>query len=109
MKIDFLFKLFADQTRLRILNLLAVGKLSVTDITKILGISQPKASRHLAQLRVAGLVDCERNGTRAIYFLAKPHDQFQELLVGHVKKGHFRLIPVVKEDLKRAVLLRKKK
>lgn len=107
MRIDFLFKTFADETRLRILNLLALGELSVTHITKVLDISQPKASRHLAQLRFAGLVDSRRQGTKVIYFLAEPANKFQKLLLDHIKKGYFHAIPELKEDVKKAISLKK--
>lgn len=107
MRIDFLFKTFADETRLRILNLLALGELNVTHITRVLDISQPKASRHLAQLRFAGLVDSRRNGTKVIYFLAESSNKFQKLLLDHIKKGYFHEIPKLREDIKKAVFLKK--
>ncbi len=45
-----------EETRLRILALLARGELSVSDLTDILGQSQPRISRHLKLLAEAGLV-----------------------------------------------------
>ena len=47
----------AEETRLRILALLAEGELSVSDLTYILGQSQPRISRHLKLLVEAGLVE----------------------------------------------------
>ena len=44
----------AEETRLRILSLLAEGELSVSDLTDILGQSQPRISRHLKLLVEAG-------------------------------------------------------
>lgn len=67
-----LFGSLADETRLRILNLLARGELCVCDITAVLAIGQSKASRHLAHLRNVGLVDDRRNGVWIYYSLAKP-------------------------------------
>lgn len=67
-----LFKVLADETRLRILNLLVRGELCVCDIMAVLDIGQSKASRHLACLRNAGLVDDRRNGVWMHYSLAKP-------------------------------------
>ena len=49
----------AEETRLRILALLAEGELSVSDLTDILGQSQPRISRHLKLLVEAGLVALE--------------------------------------------------
>ena len=56
-------KALAEPTRLRILVLLASGELSVKDLTRILGQSQPRISRHLKLLAEAGLV--ERASARA--------------------------------------------
>src|SRR5215208_5415550 len=57
-----LFKALADATRLRILGLLLTGEVCVCDIHEALKIPQPKASRHLAYLRKAGLVETRRQG-----------------------------------------------
>jgi ArsR family transcriptional regulator, arsenate/arsenite/antimonite-responsive transcriptional repressor len=67
-----LFKALADETRLRILNLLVQGELCVCDIMTVLEIGQSKASRHLACLRNAGLVSDRRSGVWMHYSLAKP-------------------------------------
>ncbi len=67
-----LFKALADETRLRILNLLVQGELCVCDIMAVLGIGQSKASRHLACLRHVGLVNDRRNGVWMSYSLARP-------------------------------------
>lgn len=69
-----LFKGLADATRLRILGLLLTGEVCVCDIHKSLKISQPKASRHLAYLRRAGLVQTRRAGLWIHYRLATPSD-----------------------------------
>ena len=57
-----LFAAFADETRLRILNLLSVRELCVCDLCDALEQIQPKVSRHLAVLRAAGLVRVRRRG-----------------------------------------------
>ncbi len=67
-----LFKALADETRLRILNLLVRGELCVCDIMAVLDIGQSKTSRHLACLRHVGLVNDRRNGVWMYYTLAKP-------------------------------------
>jgi len=65
---DTLFKLLADQTRLRALVLLQNhGELCVCELTHALGISQPKISRHLAHLRDAKLVTDKRQGLWVYY------------------------------------------
>ena len=64
-----LFKALGDETRLRILNLLARGELCVCDIVGVLDISQPKVSRHLAYLKNSGLVVDRREGAWNYYAL----------------------------------------
>src|SRR6201986_4867242 len=65
-----LFKALADATRLRILGLLLTGEVCVCHIHESLRIPQPKASRHLAYLRRAGLVETRREGLWIHYRLA---------------------------------------
>src|SRR5688572_3989061 len=69
-----LFQALADGTRLRILGLLLGGEVCVCDIHQSLRIPQPKASRHLAYLRRAGLVAARREGLWMHYRLAETAD-----------------------------------
>ena len=71
---ETLFKALADATRLRILGLLLTGEVCVCDIHESLKIPQPKASRHLAYLRRAGLVETRRDGLWIHYRLGKFSD-----------------------------------
>lgn len=64
-----LYSALADPTRLRILALLRDGEVCVCDIHASLDVPQPTASRHLAYLRKAGLVDARRAGTWMHYRL----------------------------------------
>lgn len=59
----------AEETRLRIVAVLRHGELTVTDLTEILGQSQPRVSRHLRLLVDAGLVAKHREGTWAFFRL----------------------------------------
>src|SRR3546814_7958234 len=61
----------AEPTRLRLLALCAHGELTVSDLTQILGQSQPRVSRHLKLLVDAGLLDRYREGTWAFYRLSE--------------------------------------
>ena len=70
-ELEGLFKALADETRLRILGLLLTGEVCVCHIHESLRISQPKASRHLAYLRRAGLVETRRDGLWVHYRLAE--------------------------------------
>lgn len=60
----------ADPTRLRILSLLGDGEICVCHIHASLDVPQPTASRHLAYLRKAGLVEARRAGIWMHYRLA---------------------------------------
>src|SRR5438309_6872533 len=73
-EMERVFKALADTTRLRILGLLLTGEVCVCHIHESLKISQPKASRHLAYLRRAGLVDTRRDGQWVHYRLSETHD-----------------------------------
>ena len=60
--LEDVFKALADRTRLRILALLGDHEVCVCHLHDALGVPQPTASRHLAYLRRAGLVDARRDG-----------------------------------------------
>jgi ArsR family transcriptional regulator len=69
--IALMFRALADPTRLRILGLLShEGELCVGDLVATLRVPQPTASRHLAYLRRAGLVDVRKDGLWSHYSLA---------------------------------------
>jgi len=55
----------ADPSRLRLLALCARGSFCVSELTVILGQSQPRLSRHLKLLLDAGLLECSREGAHA--------------------------------------------
>lgn len=76
----------AEPTRLRLLTLCAGGELTVSELTEILGQSQPRVSRHLKLLCDAGLLDRFREGTWVFYRLAQRAraGELARLLVGLV-------------------------
>jgi ArsR family transcriptional regulator, arsenate/arsenite/antimonite-responsive transcriptional repressor len=82
---ESLFKALADATRLRILGLLLTGEVCVCNIHESLKIPQPKASRHLAYLRQAGLVETRRDGLWIHYRLAKLADPVLNAIVDAVR------------------------
>lgn len=69
-----LLRALGDETRLRIVALLAHGELCVCHIQAALGLSQPNTSRQLGVLRAAGVVDSRREGGWAYYRLAPQSD-----------------------------------
>lgn len=66
------FKCLSDDTRLKcLLLLLDRASLCVCELHEALSVSQPKVSRHLAELRHCGLVLDERRG-RWMYYRLHP-------------------------------------
>ncbi len=59
----------AEPTRIRILALCLQGELTVSELTRILGQSQPRVSRHLKLLCEAGLLDRFQEGTWAFFHI----------------------------------------
>jgi ArsR family transcriptional regulator len=60
----------ADPKRLCVLESLAIGELSVSDLSTRVGCQVPNMSQHLAVLRRAGLVTSRREGNTILYRLA---------------------------------------
>ena len=65
-----LYRLLGDDARLRLLRLLALERLNVTELTGILGIAQSGVSRHLGLLKEGGLVSEEREAGYTYYAIA---------------------------------------
>jgi ArsR family transcriptional regulator, arsenate/arsenite/antimonite-responsive transcriptional repressor len=64
-----ILKALADESRLRILNLLRNGELCVCDIETVLGIKQSNTSRHLNRLKIAGIIDFQKKSQWVYYRL----------------------------------------
>lgn len=60
-------KALADPVRLRLAALCRRGECSVSELTGVLGLSQPRVSQHLKQLCDAGLLERFRDGQRVYY------------------------------------------
>jgi ArsR family transcriptional regulator len=58
-----------DDTRMRLVGLCVQGECSVSELTRVLGLSQPRTSQHLKQLCDAGLLHRFRDGKRVFYSL----------------------------------------
>lgn len=73
----------AEPTRLRLLVLCAHSELTVSELTQILGQSQPRVSRHLKLLCEAGLLDRFREGTHAFFRLRHEGElgRFAQMLI----------------------------
>lgn len=88
------FKLFADETRLRILHYLMQSKeMHVRALCTLLDQSQPAVSHHLALLRVAGFIDSRRDGKHNFYHLAPQrfHQILQRLFAADTEEGSLKV------------------
>lgn len=105
-RIDSIFRVFADATRLRILRLLQNGALCVGDLVEILGAPQPTVSRHLAYLRRAGFVETRQYGLWMFYELAAAQNTLHGKLLDCIATCDG-LLPNAKADATRARALRR--
>ncbi|HCA48742.1 MAG TPA: transcriptional regulator [Armatimonadetes bacterium] len=65
-------KALAHPSRLMMLDALAEKEMCVCELREIVGSSMPTVSRHLAQMRNAGIVDSRRDGNQIYYRLVVP-------------------------------------
>jgi ArsR family transcriptional regulator, arsenate/arsenite/antimonite-responsive transcriptional repressor len=105
--VDLMFRAFSDRNRLRILHVLQDGEMCVGDIVDVLQVPQPRASRHLAYLRRAGLVVARKVRLWNFYSLAPVRNDFHKNLVDCLATC-FRDVPEIKGDSERADKVRKK-
>ena len=62
----------SDPKRLCVLETLASGERSVSELSRDVGCQVPNMSQHLGVLRSAGLVEARREGTTVYYRLSDP-------------------------------------
>jgi ArsR family transcriptional regulator len=100
MKLVQMYRCFCDETRLRILHLLAQGPLCVCHFQDILKLPQVAVSKHLAYLRTNALVTARRHEKWMIYSLPErtPTELGKQLLC---LQDCAQSYPVFREDLKR--------
>lgn len=82
-----MLKALGEDTRLRIVNLLHKRSMNVAELCQILDSTQSNISKHLARLRLTGIVTDKREGQFIYYYLNKQGDQFHEGLINCVMKG----------------------
>lgn len=92
-------KAAGEPTRMRLLSLLSAGDLTVTDLTDILGQSQPRISRHLKLLMEAGLIERYQEGAWAYFRLTGegPAASLARLLIDATSRKD----PVLSRDTER--------
>ena len=67
------FRALGDPSRIRLLNLLMRGEMSVQEMVEASGMSQTNVSRHLGLLRREGVVARRRDGKLAVYRIIDPN------------------------------------
>lgn len=66
------FKALGHPTRLLMVRALADGELCVCDLQRLAGIDMSTVSRHLSQLKTAGVLASRRRGNQVLYRLRTP-------------------------------------
>ncbi|MBR7832717.1 winged helix-turn-helix transcriptional regulator [Actinospica durhamensis] len=97
------FNAVAEPRRREILDALAGGERSVTDLVEHLGVAQPVVSKHLRVLREVGLVGVRDEGRARIYRLeAGPLRAVYDWVKGYERlwSERFDLLDTVLEDLR---------
>ncbi|WP_185235177.1 metalloregulator ArsR/SmtB family transcription factor [Teredinibacter franksiae] len=85
-----LFKCFADETRqLSTLLIARQGELCVCELMLLLDESQPKISRHLAQLRKCGVLADRRHEQWVFYRLHPQLPVWAQAIVRHAGEAEF--------------------
>ncbi|HKL74407.1 MAG TPA: metalloregulator ArsR/SmtB family transcription factor [Clostridia bacterium] len=67
------FSIFSDNTRLKIISLLSISEICVSDISRLLKLNQTTVSHQLAVLKKGNIVDCRRDGKTIYYFIVNDH------------------------------------
>ncbi|MBI5574339.1 MAG: winged helix-turn-helix transcriptional regulator [Elusimicrobia bacterium] len=97
-KFTNVFKSLSDKTRLRILHLLTFSKkeLCICEIMDSLKLAQYNISKHIRELKLAGLVQERKEGRFVFYFIVEPKNTFHRNILQTTKA-----IPKNKEDIER--------
>ncbi|MBL7157564.1 MAG: winged helix-turn-helix transcriptional regulator [Candidatus Omnitrophica bacterium] len=93
-----ILKSFADDNRIRIISLLNKEPLNVTELCDIIGTAQSNMSKHLARLRLTGVVRDKREGFNVYYKLTQPGNKDLSRFVSKIVQSLSR-IEVTRHDL----------
>lgn len=101
-----ILKSLADETRLRLIRILAKEELNVQEVCEILDLPQPRISRHLSVLRASKLVIDRRDGTRIYYSLATLDDELKpfESYLESIAQSEHEDLNALEETLKKREL-----
>lgn len=82
-----MFKLFSDETRLRIICCLLEEELCVCDLSELLNLNQSTVSHQLQLLRNSKLVKYRRDGKQIFYSLDDEHiESIIKMALCHIKE-----------------------
>jgi ArsR family transcriptional regulator len=102
-----IYECFCDETRLRIVNLLAHGPLCVCHLQDLLDSTQVRISKHLAYLKGKGVLNAERHQNWMIYSLpTHPSAELESNL--KCLQDCLQTNGIFKEDLRRLASMRSK-
>ena len=97
-QILFMLKALADESRLRLLQLLYPGESTVGNLAQSVGLSEPTVSHHLTRLREAGLVTLRTAGTQRFYCINNTGLTKFKKLAGEIEKLPAALKPEASDD-----------
>ncbi len=92
---DF-FKACSDETRIRLLMLLSVQDFCVCELVVLLGLPQPKISKHLRRLKEFGLVKTKREDNYVLYSLVIEDEALKRMLA--IVDENLEEYAILKED-----------
>ena len=92
----------ANPRRLEIVDILARGEMTVSELAVSMSLAQAATSQHLAVMRMAGVVETRRAGTRVYYRLSNPRlatacREMSRVVVAMLVDQRERLRPVLQE------------
>lgn len=83
-----MFKLFSDETRLRIICAILNQELCVCDLCELLDLNQSTVSHQLQLLRSSKLVKYRKEGKQVYYSLEDEHiESIIKMALSHIKEG----------------------
>lgn len=84
-----IFQMFADSTRLKIMNALFVHELCVSDLSNLLQMSTSAVSHQLSNLKKTKLVTTRKIGKMVYYSMADEHiEMIYRMSLEHVNEKH---------------------
>lgn len=98
--VERIFSSLSDPTRLRIYGMLLNKEMCVCQIESVLGMSQPRISRHLKVLSEAGLIEGKKNAQWVLY---KAADNRQASLLRSIMNNDKDLSGILEEDRRKSL------